>query len=106
MALIELGEARRRRQARETLAKSLNAAAFLIHRDQETRFAEVMDRRGQGGELCGRRIIPGEEDDSADRGVPKHVPVFRVQFSPGQIEHDRAKGHGGGGPRVILAHAC
>lgn len=52
-----------------------------------------MDFRSQGGELRGRFVVAGEQDDAAYQRVFKAYTFFVCQRLANQVEHYRAECH-------------
>jgi len=57
MRVPDPAEFAHRRNFRETLAEALHPAALVVHRDQQRRGAQRVDRRGEFGQLAGRLVI-------------------------------------------------
>ncbi len=78
-----------RRQAGETLAEALDAAAFVIDGDQQF-WASGAYRRDQFDDLLGRFIVATEQDDATGSGLAQAFLLLECDDGALDIEHDRA----------------
>ena len=91
MRVPDLAEFAHRRDLRETLAETLHPTALVIHRDQQRRRAQRMDRGGQFGQLAGRSIVAREQDHPADQRMAQARFVFGGQLRTQHIQHHRTQ---------------
>jgi hypothetical protein len=65
----KFSNAPQRREPNESLAKSLDAPAFLIHCQEQTRITDVPNRLHQGVELRPAFEIAAKKHHAADQGM-------------------------------------
>lgn len=68
----------------------LHAAAFVVDGDQQFGATQRMHLGGERLELLGRSEIAGKQDEAADQWVREAAAVIGGQFSPVDVDHQRA----------------
>ena len=66
IAIPELAERAHRRNGGEAIAKALHSAALVIDGDEQWRFAQRADRRGELRELLRRGVVASEQNHGTD----------------------------------------
>jgi hypothetical protein len=64
------------RYCRESFAKALHPAAFVIDRNEEGRIAQRMNVIGQPHQLPGIRVIPGKQDYASHQWMQQAAAVI------------------------------
>ena len=82
-----------RRQDRETLAKALYAAAFMIDGDEHRRVARGADVRDQALELLDALEIAREQDDASHQRMREQLAILLGEAMALHIDHQGAEGH-------------
>ncbi len=88
-----LADPPQRRQGRETLAKTLHAAAFVVDRDQQRRAAHRSNLSHQRAQLCAIDVVAREQDHAAHERMRQHLAIFGAELGAGDIDHQRAQRH-------------
>lgn len=90
VAIPQIAEPAHRRQHREAVgAEPLDAAAFVIDRDQDV-LAHRADRVGQRAQLRAVFEMPREQDHAAGVRMRKAPRIVARQGRADDVEHDRA----------------
>ncbi len=93
VAVVQRPQRRHRRQTREPVTKPLYAPTLLIHRDEQTRLAQRMNRRAQALQLLGIGVVAVEQHDAADQRMTQHLSILHGELGAGHIDHQRTKRH-------------
>jgi hypothetical protein len=73
---------------RKTIPESLHPAALMINRNQQRRAPERANLGNQIRDLLRRFVIPGKQDDAADRWLTQQVAVGWAQRDSVYVEHN------------------
>ena len=79
------------RDRRETVAKTLHPAAFVVNRDDERRAPERPNFIHQFRKLLRRLVVATEQDQSADGRFAQQVTISRREAETIDVEHHRSE---------------
>ena len=83
-----------RRQAGESLAEALDAAALVVDANQQRRGLQRADVGGERSKLRRVAVVAREQDHAADQRVGQPPAVFVGERGARHVEHQGAQGHG------------
>ncbi len=93
MRIPDFAELAHRRNLREALAEALHPPALVVHRDQQRRRAQRVDRGSELCKLAWRLVIAREQDHPADQRMHQSCLVLRSQSRAQHIQHHRPQTH-------------
>ena len=93
MRIPDLAEFAHRGKFAKSLAETLYPPPLMIHRDQQRRRAQCMDRGSEFCQLARRLIIAREQNDPAHQRVKQARLVLGSHCGSGHIQHHRSQTH-------------